>query len=93
MSTASPAKTAAPRRIGLLEFIRRAQRNQLELLGPELFTRDLSHTRIFFLHSFLVNKPEYIEQVLLTNQQNYNKGQFVQRLLGPRAGAQCTAPL
>lgn len=77
---------ATPRRMGLLGFIRRAKRNQLELLAPELFARELVHTRLLFLESFLVNKPEYIEQVLLTNQSNYAKSQFVQRLLGPLLG-------
>jgi cytochrome P450 len=87
MSDSSQALHAAPpRRMGMLAFIRRAKRNQLELLAPELFARELTHTRLLFLESFLVNKPEYIEQVLLTNQQNYVKSQFVQRLLGPLLG-------
>jgi cytochrome P450 len=76
---------SAPR-IGPLAFIRRAKRNQLDLLGPELFAKELSRTRLLFLKSFLVNKPEYIEQVLLTNQRNYVKSQFVQRLLAPVLG-------
>jgi cytochrome P450 len=84
--TADTTTAAAPGRMGLLELIRRAKRNMLELLTPGMFSQDMSHTRLVFLESFLLNKPEYIEQVLLTNQPNYVKSQFVQRLLGPLLG-------
>jgi cytochrome P450 len=82
----SHAGTAAPRRVGALAFIRRARRNLLELLSPEMFARDLIHTRVLFLETFVVNRPDYIEQVMLTNQQNYIKSHFLQRLLGPLLG-------
>ena len=39
-----------------------------------------------FLHGFLINKPEYIEHVLLTNQTNYTKSHFLRRMLGPLLG-------
>jgi cytochrome P450 len=78
--------TYIKRQFGPIEFIRRARRNQLELFLPEMFSRNLLYRRIFLLRSFLVIKPDYIEQVLLTNQANFVKSHFVQRLLGPLLG-------
>ena len=52
-------------RFGLVEFVRRL-RDRLSVLAPEVFHRNLVYNHILFLHSFMVNKPEYIEHVLLT---------------------------
>src|SRR5262249_12957140 len=60
--------------------------DQLSVLPPEIFGRNLLHSRFLFLHSFLVNKPEYIEHVLRTNQANYRKSDFLRRMLGPLLG-------
>jgi cytochrome P450 len=73
-------------RFGLVEFIRRVRADQLSTLVPELFGRNMIYNRILFLHSFLINKPEYIEHVLLTNHANYSKSQFLRRMLGPILG-------
>jgi cytochrome P450 len=74
------------RRFGLIEFVRRLRKDRLSILTPEVFSRNLVRNRLLFLDSFLVNKPEYIEQVLLTNQQNYGKTQLARTLLGPLLG-------
>ena len=71
---------------GLIEFVRRLREDRLSVLAPEVFHRNLVYNRILFLHSFMVNKPEYIEHVLLTNQQNYVKSQLARTLLGPLLG-------
>lgn len=76
---------AAPR-FGLIETIRRLRKDRLSILDPETFHRNLVRNRIFLFDSFLVNKPEYIERVLLTNQQNYKKSQLARTLLGPLLG-------
>src|SRR5262249_49325662 len=73
-------------KIGRLEFIRRYRENQLSLLDPEWFGRNLLYTRRLLLHNFLLNKPEYIEHVLVTNAANYSKGPIFRRLLGPIFG-------
>lgn len=78
--------TYFPPQYGPLEFVRRIRADQLSVFVPAIFERNLIYNKILFLHSFLVIKPDYIEQVLLTNQQNYEKSQFVQRLLGPVLG-------
>ena len=71
---------------GLIEFLRRIREDQLSVLIPELFCRNMTYARLLFLHSFLIIKPEYIEQVLLTNCVNYSKSQFLRHLLGPLLG-------
>jgi len=78
--------TSFKRQFGLFEFLGKVRENQLLLYTPEVMARNLIQTKILFLHSTLVLKPDYIEHVLLTNQANYVKSQFVQRLLGPVLG-------
>jgi hypothetical protein len=71
---------------GMLEFLRRLREDQLSVLVPELFGRNLVSFNHLFLHGFLINKPEYIEHVLLTNHSNYSKSRFLRRVLGPLLG-------
>jgi cytochrome P450 len=85
-ATATVEDTYLAPRFGLVEYIRRLREDQLSVLVPENFHRSLLYQRFLFLHSFFVNKPEYIEHVLLTNQQNYVKSQFVRTELGPLLG-------
>jgi cytochrome P450 len=72
--------------LGLIDFIRRVRRDQLSAIAPETYSQDLTYNRLLFLDFFLVNKPEYIEHVLLTNQANYQKSHFQRHLLGPLLG-------
>jgi len=73
-------------RYGPIEFFRRMRTDQLSLLVPEVFGRNIVYNRLLFLHNFLINKPEYIEHVLLTNHANYGKSRFLRRMLGPVLG-------
>jgi cytochrome P450 len=89
LPTATPSfveDTYFPPQFGLIEFLRRVRTDQLSTLTPELFGRAMIYNRLLFLHSFLINKPEYIEHVLLTNQRNYRKSDFLRRILGPLLG-------
>jgi cytochrome P450 len=76
---------AAPR-LGWFEFLRRVREDQLSVVPPELFGQDIAYNRILFLHTFLINKPDYIEHVLLTHQRNYRKSDFLRSILGPLLG-------
>ncbi len=69
---------------GLIEFLRRIREDQLSVLNPELFSRNMTYARLLFLDHFLIIKPEYIEHVLLTNHANYRKSHF---LRAPRGAA------
>ena len=73
-------------RFGLFELLRRVRADQLTTFAPEAFSRNLVHNRILFLHSYLVNNPDYIEHVLLTNQANYRKSHFLRNMLSPLLG-------
>jgi hypothetical protein len=53
---------------GMLEFLRRLRKDQLSVLLPDLFGRNLVSFNHLFLHGFLINKPEYIEHVLLARR-------------------------
>jgi cytochrome P450 len=70
-------------RFGLFEFIRKVREDQLSLLTPDIFDRRLYSFRLFRARYFVVNWPDYIEHVLLTNNQNYVKGRFSDVMLGP----------
>ena len=75
-----------PPRLGLFEFIRRVRQDQLSLIFPETYSQEISYNRFLFLDSFLINKPEYIERVLLTNHANYRKSHFQRSLFRPLFG-------
>lgn len=78
--------TQIERQFGLIELARRLRTDHLSVYVPAVFDRNLIYARFLFLHSFLVNRPEYIEHVLLTNHRNYVKSLFVRRMLGPLLG-------
>src|SRR6516162_9511597 len=86
MKDAASAAKGRASRLGLIEFIRKVREDQLLIVTPELFGEELVYSRILFLHSFLINKPEYIEHVLLANHANYRKSHFSRNLLGPLLG-------
>jgi cytochrome P450 len=86
LAEAASAAAGPARRLGLFEFIRRVKEDQLLVVDRELYGEELIYSRILFLHSFLINKPEYIERVLLTNSANYRKSHFTRHLLGPLLG-------
>jgi cytochrome P450 len=78
--------TYFPRRMGLIEFLRRAREDGLSIIQPDIFDRNLVYNRLLFLNMYTVLKPEYIEQVLLTNQKNYPKPRALRNMLGPVLG-------
>jgi cytochrome P450 len=86
VNDAAIAQARVKPRFGLFEFLRRVREDQLSILGEDLFGQDIAYSRILFLHSFIINKPEYIEHVLLGNQRNYRKSDFLRRILGPLLG-------
>jgi cytochrome P450 len=81
-----PAAGKAERRLGVFQFLQRVREDQLSVLMPQVFDQDITYRRILFLDSFLINKPEYIEHVLLTNHANYRKSHFLRHILGPLLG-------
>ena len=78
--------TYLARQFGLFELLRRVREDQLSGLTPAVFARRLIRFRLLRVQYFVVNWPDYIEHVLLTNAQNYVKGRFAEALLGPIVG-------
>jgi cytochrome P450 len=78
--------TYLARQFGLFELLRRVREDQLSVLTPAVFARRLIRFRLLRVQYFVVNWPDYIEHVLLTNAQNYVKGRFAEALLGPIVG-------
>jgi cytochrome P450 len=78
--------TYLPKRLSMFEFLRRVRDDGLSIIQPEIFDRNLVYTRMLFLNMYTVLKPEYIEQVLLTNQKNYSKPRALRNMLGPVLG-------
>src|SRR5579883_1242536 len=78
--------THLPPRYGLIEFFRRLREDQLSVLTPEIFARNMVCNRFLFLDNVFLNHPDYIEHVLLTNHRNYTKSLFLRRVLGPLLG-------
>jgi cytochrome P450 len=86
-TTVAPIESASvASKVRAIDFLRWFRKSQFGFLAPELFDRDIVYCRVFFRDCFLINKPEYIEHVLLTNQGNYPKSHFVQRMVGPIFG-------
>jgi len=71
---------------GLIETIRLLKKNQISVYGPQSFSRDLVVWRMGRLHSVFVNRPEWIEHVLLGNHRNYTKSPFTRQILEPALG-------
>ena len=61
--------------------------NQLAVWSREAFVQDFGEARFFFSNFVLVNEPDFIEHVLVTNHQNYVKGRLTRQILQPALGS------
>jgi cytochrome P450 len=64
---------AGTRPLGTIEILRRTRVDPLSVLRPESFGLDIAETRLLFLRFVTLNRPDYIEHVLLNNHRNYRK--------------------
>ncbi len=78
-STSSPGPPG-PARSFLSTLVYRPGRDPLAFF-TDLSRRygDLVHVRLGTEHAFVVNNPQYIRDVLVTNQRNYRKGRALER--------------
>ena len=79
-----PEPPAEP--LGLIRFLRLLRDNELAVFGRGAFVNDFSELRIFFHRFVLVNEPDFIEHILLTNHHNYIKGRLNRQILQPTLG-------
>ncbi len=69
-------------RMGLFEFIRRLRENSVSIYPRSSFAEPFGFRTVLFQSFVLLNDPEMIQHVLLTNQKNYPKGRLNRQLLG-----------
>ncbi len=75
-----------PRQVGLLQWMRLVYKNPLAVFDRELFAADFRQSHVFLGNFILVNEPDCIEHILLTNHRNYSKGRIIRDTLGPVLG-------
>ena len=69
-----------------IQFLRLIRDNGIAGFDRDSFVNEFSDVRAFFHHLVLVNEPEFIEHILLTNHHNYVKGQLSRQSLRPVLG-------
>ena len=72
--------------LGWLGFLNRIRENELAVFPRDAFLGDFGEARFFFRQYVLLNDPELIRHVLLTNATNYGKSPLTRRVLGPLLG-------
>ncbi len=72
--------------LGPIQFLRLIRDNGIAGFDRDSFVNEFSDVRAFFHHLVLVNEPEFIEHILLTNHHNYVKGQLSRQSLRPALG-------
>ena len=70
----------------LIQFLRLLRDNQLSVYTRDSFATDFGEARLFFHNFVLVNEPDFIEHILVTNHQNYVKGHLTRQMLEPALG-------
>ena len=63
-----PEPPAEP--LGLTKLLHALRDNQLALWSREAFVHDFGEARFFFSNFVLVNEPDFIDHILVTNHQN-----------------------
>ena len=79
-----PEPPAEP--LSLTQVFRSLRDNQLAVYNRESFVNDFGERRLFFGNFVLVNEPDFIEYILVTNHQNYVKRRLSRQMLQPALG-------
>ena len=75
-----------PRQVGLLQWMRLVYKNPIAVFDREAFAADFRQKQVFLGNFVLVNEPDCIQHILLTNHRNYSKGRIIRNTLGPVLG-------
>lgn len=73
-------------RFGLIQFLRLIRDSGIAGFDRDSFVNDFSEVRMFFHRLVLINEPEFIEHILLSNHRNYVKGRLSRQVLRPALG-------
>ena len=74
------------RRLSVVETIRTIRDNIIEVYPPYVFDKDYTFRRIGFQPFILVNRPDWIHEILVEKPDIYSKGRLNRRILGPALG-------
>lgn len=77
---AGPIPPAAP--LPFFKYVRTVQHNTIAGFHQDVYRQWIIETRLWKLHTFIVNDPAGIRHVLVDNADNYIKGTIEQRISG-----------
>ena len=83
---ASVTPSPPVRPLGPLAFLRQVRANELGVFGRAVFENDITEAGYLLQRFAVLNHPEAVKHVLLTNHANYVKGRLTRRILGPLLG-------
>jgi cytochrome P450 len=63
------------------------RRNPLELWGPAAYEKDILAGKFFGRQQLMLNAPDAIKHVLVTNAENYGRNSGARRVLQPLLGS------
>ena len=70
------------RSLGLFRLLKQSRDNEIAVYSRDAFVNDASDVKFLFQRFVLLNHPEYIKHVLVTNHQNYPKSRLNRQILG-----------
>lgn len=81
-----PTPPRAPDDISFLGRLAVIKRNMIATWGQRAYEEDVIEGRFFFRNSFILNRPDAIRHVLLSNYENYSRTPAGIRMLRPVLG-------
>jgi cytochrome P450 len=82
---AGPLPPAAP--LPFFKYLRTVRNNAIAVFHQDVFSEWISETRVWKLHTFIVNDPAGIKHVLVDNADNYIKGNIEPHISGAESGS------
>src|SRR5580704_4302091 len=77
---AAPKPPATP--LPFLRYVRIAGDNAIAAFHADVYQQWIVETKLWKLHTFIVNDPAGIRRILVDNADNYIKGNIEQRVAG-----------
>ncbi|MCK1409342.1 cytochrome P450 [Bradyrhizobium sp. 76] len=81
-----PTPPRAPDDMSFLGRLAVIKRNMIATWGQRAYEEDVIESRFFFRNSFILNRPDAIRHVLLSNYENYSRTPAGIRMLRPVLG-------
>jgi len=86
---AAPKPPATP--LPFLRYVRIASDSAIAAFHADVYQQSITETKLWKLHTFIVNDPAGIRHVLVDNADNYIKGDIEQRIAAASSGDVFTA--